>query len=250
MPTIQRVVVGSADQAGTITCSVQVDAGDNLFLLAAVHIETWNDDCSAMSRDGQSLTEHDFVNASTWSRVEFWKLINPNVGTTTLTATVAGPGADRARLAVWVLEGVDQTTPLRDAATDFGDTGLSNSLDALSSDVTDLIIDALTIDSTGHAADTGSVQQTEEYGVSNGISGSFEMYGSWKNGEDGDVMDWSWSVSNPWSHIAVAVVAAAAITQKLRPDADLATTGWNTAPLWSKIEEETADGTVITGVAS
>lgn len=40
------------------------------------------------------------------------------------------------------------------------------------------------------------------------------------------------------------------VSQKLRPDADLATSGWTTAPLWSKIDEDSADGTVITGVAS
>lgn len=38
--------------------------------------------------------------------------------------------------------------------------------------------------------------------------------------------------------------------QQLRPDADIVTTGWATAPLWSKIDEESADGTVITATAS
>ena len=38
--------------------------------------------------------------------------------------------------------------------------------------------------------------------------------------------------------------------QAFRPDADIVTTGWATAPLWSKIEEVSADGTVISGVAS
>jgi len=38
--------------------------------------------------------------------------------------------------------------------------------------------------------------------------------------------------------------------QQLRPDADLATAGWSTAPLWSKIDEDTPDGVTITGVAS
>lgn len=38
--------------------------------------------------------------------------------------------------------------------------------------------------------------------------------------------------------------------QKLRPDADIGTTGWTTTPLWSKIDEDVADGTVISGVAS
>lgn len=40
------------------------------------------------------------------------------------------------------------------------------------------------------------------------------------------------------------------VSQKLRPDADIDATGWSVAPLWSKIEEDVADGVVITGVAS
>ena len=38
--------------------------------------------------------------------------------------------------------------------------------------------------------------------------------------------------------------------QKLVPDADLEATGWSTAPLWSKIDEESPDGVTITGTAS
>lgn len=38
--------------------------------------------------------------------------------------------------------------------------------------------------------------------------------------------------------------------QTLRPDADIVTTGWATAPLFSKINETSADGTVITATAS
>lgn len=249
MPTIQSVTVGPADQAGTITCSVVVNAGPDLALLAVIHCEDAAGDCTAMTRDGQSLSEHGEIAAGAWSRVEMWKLVNPNTGTATLTATVVGPGADRARLVVWVLEDVDQTTPFRDAVGSWGDTGLSDSLDANAFGADDLIIDALTIDATGHNP-VPSLTATEMYDDGNGVSSSFEMAGSWQLASDGDLMDWTWSNSGPWSHLAAAVVKAAAATQKLRPDGDLATTGWSTAPLWSKIEEETADGTVITGVAS
>jgi hypothetical protein len=38
--------------------------------------------------------------------------------------------------------------------------------------------------------------------------------------------------------------------QTVRPDADIVTTGWATAPLWSKIEETSPDGTVITATAA
>lgn len=50
--------------------------------------------------------------------------------------------------------------------------------------------------------------------------------------------------------VAAFKTSAAPSPQALRPDADVATTGWSTAPLYSKINEESADGTVITGTAS
>lgn len=39
-------------------------------------------------------------------------------------------------------------------------------------------------------------------------------------------------------------------SQKIRPDGDIDATGWSTAPLWSKIDEDTPGGDTITGVAS
>lgn len=39
-------------------------------------------------------------------------------------------------------------------------------------------------------------------------------------------------------------------TQTLRPDADTTTTGWTSTPLFSKINESSPDGTVITATAS
>ena len=52
-----------------------------------------------------------------------------------------------------------------------------------------------------------------------------------------------------YAQIPVITVGAGAV-QALRPDGDLATTGWSTAPLWSKVDEETADATVITATMS
>lgn len=249
MPTIQSVTLGTANQAGTITCSVPVNAGPNLLLLAAIHIETAVDDCTAMVRDGQNPVEHAVIAAGTWSRVELWKLVDPNLGTNTLTATVVGAGGDRGRLAVWVIEEADPDTPLRTAVTDWADSGQSSTIDAASVDLTDLLIDIITFDSTGHGSNPG-LNQIEQYNIDNGASGSFELAGSSQNAEDGDAMSWDWSFTCPFSHIAVAVVHTIIPTQKIRPDGDIVTTGWSTAPLWSKIEEETPDGTIISGVAS
>ena len=49
----------------------------------------------------------------------------------------------------------------------------------------------------------------------------------------------------------VALKPAATVElQAFRPDADTAEGGWTTAPLWSKVEEEAADATIITATAS
>lgn len=249
MPNVQSVTLGTQNQAGTITCSVPVNAGPDLLLVAAIHCEDALGACTGMTRDGQSLIEHDAIGAGTWSRVEMWQLVDPNLGTNTLTAIVDGPGADRARLAVWVIENADPVTPLRTAVSAWADSGVAKSIDAGSIDITDLIIDAITFDSVGHTPSPG-LTQAEQYNTPNGAANSFEMAGSYSNAEDGDDMSWAWSTSCPHSFLAVAVVHTMIQPQKIRPDGDIVTTGWATAPLWSKIEEETPDGTIISGVAS
>lgn len=60
----------------------------------------------------------------------------------------------------------------------------------------------------------------------------------------------SWTGSSGYTGAAVAYLSATGPPQTLRPDADVTTTGWTTTPLWSKIEETSADGTVITATAS
>lgn len=54
--------------------------------------------------------------------------------------------------------------------------------------------------------------------------------------------------SEPWGAHLIALNPPLA-GQFLRPDADLATTGWSTAPLFSKINDQ-SDATVITGALS
>jgi len=49
-------------------------------------------------------------------------------------------------------------------------------------------------------------------------------------------------------YVAFEIPDAAMID--LVPDGDIVTTGWAPAPLWSKVDELSADGTVITGTAS
>lgn len=52
------------------------------------------------------------------------------------------------------------------------------------------------------------------------------------------------------AEIASLATGVFSTPQTARPDADVSTTGWSTAPLFSKINESSADGTVITATAS
>lgn len=62
---------------------------------------------------------------------------------------------------------------------------------------------------------------------------------------------WTVSAANVQQMNALVVaLSPAAATQQLRPDADTTTTGWTSTPLFSKINESSADGTVITATAS
>lgn len=59
----------------------------------------------------------------------------------------------------------------------------------------------------------------------------------------------SWSTSSDWGGFAVEVKATSVSLQEACPDADIVTTGWSTAPLYSKINDA-SDATVITATAS
>lgn len=66
-----------------------------------------------------------------------------------------------------------------------------------------------------------------------------------------DSASWTNAANDQWGAIVAAFKELTPATgQTLRPDADTTTTGWTTTPLWSKIEETSADGTVITATAS
>jgi hypothetical protein len=52
------------------------------------------------------------------------------------------------------------------------------------------------------------------------------------------------------AHYDAGINGIAVPTVNIYPDADTTTTGWTTTPLWSKIDEISADGTVITATAS
>jgi hypothetical protein len=71
----------------------------------------------------------------------------------------------------------------------------------------------------------------------------------------GEVFNWTLSSSataDNWAGVAVSYIdpGGGASPQQVRPDGDLATTGWTTTPLWSKVDEASAGGDVISATAA
>lgn len=84
--------------------------------------------------------------------------------------------------------------------------------------------------------------------VQQAFSGTDRLGLQWfEQGPGTDTVDWT--SANPFSG-AVGIAVFGGGIQQIRPDADIATTGWATAPLWSKVDESSPDGTVITATAS
>jgi hypothetical protein len=134
-------------------------------------------------------------------------LKNPTPATgsavTTLTAGF------NARHVIWVFSGVDQTTTFRTTqATGGATSGTSSSLTVPSVVSGDYLLDAITVDSTGHAIVAGA-NQTEEY--DDPIFSASDTGGSSQAGADGGVMSWSWTTTAEFSHIATALIPSGAV---------------------------------------
>lgn len=225
---------------------VAAGAGDRL-IVVCIHLEGnaggTAPTISSVTKNGVGFTKLDHVNPANWSRSEIWYLKDPAVGThdivVTKSAATNGHGGG-----AYVFDGVDQTTTFRTVAKSSGSAdNVSNTVPSVVSG--DYLLDALTIDSPSHNVQTGA-NQTERYDFStvgcNAVSDT-------QAGADGGVMSHTWTTAAPFSHIAIGVIAAGSAPAAIRPDADTVTTGWTTAPLYSKINDS-SDATVIQATAS
>jgi hypothetical protein len=108
----------------------------------------------------------------------------------------------------------------------------------------------------GNPKGTNQINTTESY---ESVGSSSDLWGTTVT--ETDVNDANFGLNLQWTngngvsnrtvsvdHVRMTVYYD--VPQVLRPDADVATTGWATAPLFSKVNEVTADGTVITGTAA
>lgn len=200
-------------------------------------------DIVSVTKNGVAFTFLDRITPSNWSRSEIWYLKNPAAGTHDIVVTkieaVGGHGAG-----AYVFDGVDQTTTFRTVAK-YADSDSTSFLfipDAVSGDY---LLDCLTIDSPSHNVQPGA-NQTERYDFS---AAGMNAASDTQAGVDGGQMTHTWTGIAPYSHIAIALIPSGAAPAAIRPDADTVTTGWTTAPLYSKINDS-SDTTVIQATAS
>jgi len=238
-------VSGSA--RNVVTTSITVGSGANRLILVGCVNDHAASSVSSATFGGAALAivpGTGRAHATDYSEVEWWYKIAP--ATSTANVVVNWSATFLAASVIYVLDGVDQATGVRNAAGTGVDSGTTASDTVAGFTAGDYVLDLMSIDSTGHSPGvTGNNLvdfATQSFGASTN-----EFRGS-HNTTDG-VMSWSWTTSGPNSHVAVAAIPAPT-GQQLRPDADITTTGWSSTPLWSKIDEDPAGGDVITGTAS
>lgn len=201
------VALIDATATTTKTQSVTVNPGSNRFMLVATAHENAGGAVSGITFNGVALTKIDAVGATTWSHVEMWYLINPDVGTFNVVANKASTGGNRWGIGVYAFDGVHQTTPIKDSKVNGNDSATSSSLTLTTLVGTEFLVDILSLDSTGHLAAVGA-DQTQGY-TGNYGNGTNETYGSRQATAGDGIMSWTWTTACPKSHMAVAISPAA-----------------------------------------
>lgn len=224
---------------------VAAGAGDRL-IVVCIHLEGnasgTGSTVTSVTKNSVAFTKLDHMVEARWSRTEIWYLKNPAVGTHDIVISLSSAGAHRGAGA-YVFDGVDQTTTFRTVAKSGGvGTSVTNTVPSVVSG--DYVLDALTVDATGHAIASGA-NQTERWDFS---TTGMECVSDTQAGSDGGEMSHTWTTSADFTHMAIALIPAGAPPAQIRPDADVATTGWTTTPLYSKINDS-SDATVIQATA-
>lgn len=103
--------------------------------------------------------------------------------------------------------------------------------------------------SAGAASGTPSTTPTLIDAHASGNMSAALLYALGGSGVTGFTMNVTTAGSGTFSN-AGGLFDPSGPVQSLRPDADTADGGWTSTPLWSKVDEESADGTVITATAA
>lgn len=208
MPTKESgfPVVSSTLSTSPANLSITVPSGlTNPALIVFTIHERASNVVSGVTFNADAMTQVAVEDPTTWSKVTCWKLANPDVATANVAVTRSSGGTDPMRIIAYLVSSADQTNIVRTPAQTSADTGTSGSVTVGSVASDDLLIDQISIDSTGHSPAVGA-NQTAEYATVSLGAGINEGRGSSQSGADGGVMSWTWTTSAPFSLVAVAII--------------------------------------------
>lgn len=208
MPTKESgfPVVSSTLFTTPANLSITVPSGlTNPALIVFTFHERAGDVVSGVTFNADAMTQVAVEDPTTWSKVTCWKLANPDVATANVAVSRSSGGTNAMRIIAYLVSSADQTNIVRTPAQSSADTGTSASNTVGSVASSDLLLDQISIDSTGHSPTAGA-NQTAEYATQNLGAGTNEGRGSSQSGADGGVMSWTWTTSAPFSHVAVAII--------------------------------------------
>lgn len=192
--------------AGAFTRNnVVVASGTDTIMVVVACMEGQADGAGSISDityNSDALTKLIGVSPANWSRAEIWYRLLPDVTTASVVITWSGLNC-KAVVAVYVIDGVNQSTPWRTPASSSNSTGTSVSDTVTGVIGGDYIIDGLCIDGTGHSAVVGADQtQRMNQTSTSGNTGCSSV----QDGSSGGVMSWTWTTSASYSHVAGALI--------------------------------------------
>lgn len=178
---------------------------------------------------------------------QVWYALNANAGSTTVTSTWTGTGSGYEQIIAAEFTGVKTSGALLD----------SEVLDTEGSASTTPATGTVTPGAAGNLLVAGF--QTSAWSVDPGVSGSWTKIVdmdngialAWQEAPSTSDVSGTWSLSSAYAYLGctLAFDHISVTLAEMLPDADIVTTGWSTAPLYSKINDA-SDGTVITATAS
>jgi hypothetical protein len=158
----------------------------------------------------ESLTLLDIDgNAANFAASEVWYLKNPTPGSFNLDWVKTTDGiTNHGSLIAYAVDGADLTTTFGTVQKAHNTAGTSDSLTVPTVAAGDFTIDVISIDGTGHAAAATGAGHSLDWGPLDSGAGTNEGYGGKSTASGSVPMNWTWTTSAPFSHIAVNIRAA------------------------------------------
>ena len=131
--------------------------------------------------------------------VEFWYLVNPPIGTNSITAHYTGGQDQYAGVGVYSFFGVDQTTPIANYNSASG-TGLTTTVSLTNSYANSWVIDYSGIQNGGGLT---LPTQTKEFNNLTGADSSASSIAKPTLKNIANIFSWTGTTSSPWAAVAV-----------------------------------------------